>query len=106
MRSLLKPLLLSGSALQVPLQAAAAVASGLGESSRSIVESTEVATPLNTVIIKLLEQEQMSTYTLGGLFIVYALVMVYKSDMIEKKMDEINQIQMLLKLEKDGKAKL
>jgi len=25
---------------------------------------------------------------------------------LEKKMDEINQIQMLLKLEKDGKAKL
>jgi hypothetical protein len=25
---------------------------------------------------------------------------------LEKKMEEINQIQMLLKLEKDGKAKL
>ena len=90
MRILLKPLLLSGSALQVPLQAA--VASGLGESSRSIVESTEVATPLNTVIIKLLEQQQMSTYTLGGLFIVYALVIVYKSDMMEKKMDKRMQL--------------
>ena len=91
MRILLKPLLLSGSALQVPLQAA--VASGLGESSRSIVDSTEVATPLNTVIIKLLEQQQMSTYTLGGLFIVYALVMVYKSDMMEKKIDEKMKMQ-------------
>jgi hypothetical protein len=93
MRSLLKPLLLSGSALQLPLQAAAAaVASGLGESSRSVVESTEVATPLNTVIIKLLEQQQvehqMSTYTLGVFFTVYALVMVYKSDMMEKKMEK------------------
>ena len=92
MRSLLKPLLLSGSALQQPLQAAAAVASGLGESSRSVVESTEVATPLNTVIIKLLEQQQvehqMSTYTLGVFFTVYALVMVYKSDMMEKKMEK------------------
>jgi methylenetetrahydrofolate dehydrogenase (NADP+)/methenyltetrahydrofolate cyclohydrolase len=68
--------------LQLPLQAAAAVASGLGGSSLSLVESIEVVTPLNTVIIKLLEHYQIET---GGKH----CVVIGRSDIVGKPMSAL-----------------